>query len=123
MTSPITWQRIEGLIIFCTGLALSWLWNEGMAWWAALLFFFAPDLGFLGYLKGPKVGAFVYNAVHIYGLGAGLLALGHLVSAPLLVALGTLWLAHAGFDRALGYGLKTTEGFSFTHLGRIGRRR
>ena len=33
----------------------------------------------------------------------------------------TLWLAHIGIDRALGYGLKYATGFSYTHLGRIGK--
>jgi len=28
--------------------------------------------------------------------------------------------AHIGFDRALGYGLKYSKGFGYTHLGRIG---
>jgi hypothetical protein len=29
--------------------------------------------------------------------------------------------AHIGFDRMLGYGLKHASGFGDTHLGRIGR--
>ena len=32
-----------------------------------------------------------------------------------------IWLAHIGIDRALGYGLKYGAGFTFTHLGRIGK--
>jgi hypothetical protein len=32
-----------------------------------------------------------------------------------------IWLAHIGFDRALGYGLKYVAGFASTHLGRIGK--
>ena len=32
-----------------------------------------------------------------------------------------IWLAHIGLDRALGYGLKYSKGFAFTHLGTIGR--
>ncbi len=32
-----------------------------------------------------------------------------------------IWMAHIGIDRALGYGLKYSLGFGFTHLGRIGR--
>ena len=32
-----------------------------------------------------------------------------------------IWLAHIGFDRALGYGLKYASGFGFTLLGRIGK--
>ena len=34
-----------------------------------------------------------------------------------------IWLAHIGIDRALGYGLKYSTGFGFTHLGRIGKER
>jgi hypothetical protein len=30
-------------------------------------------------------------------------------------------MAHIGIDRALGYGLKYSAGFGFTHLGRIGK--
>ncbi|NIT59671.1 MAG: DUF4260 family protein, partial [Aliifodinibius sp.] len=32
-----------------------------------------------------------------------------------------IWCAHIGFDRVLGYGLKYSAGFGFTHLGFIGR--
>jgi hypothetical protein len=66
-------------------------------------------------------GAFCYNAVHIYAFGAASLAIGLMMPTPLLVVLGALWLAHSGFDRMLGYGLKSPDGFSFTHLGRIGK--
>jgi hypothetical protein len=38
-----------------------------------------------------------------------------------LLGVGLIWCAHIGFDRALGYGLKSPEGFRFTHLGKIGR--
>jgi hypothetical protein len=31
----------------------------------------------------------------------------------------SIWTAHIGFDRALGYGLKDTSGFKNTHLQRI----
>jgi hypothetical protein len=34
---------------------------------------------------------------------------------------GLIWCAHIGFDRAMGYGLKSTAGFGVTHLGHIGR--
>jgi hypothetical protein len=94
---------------------------DGMPWWGALLIFFAPDLSFLGYLLGPGAGALCYNAVHIYAFGAASLAIGLIMPIPLLVVPGALWLAHSGFDRMLGYGLKSPEGFAFTHLGRIGK--
>ena len=122
MARAVLWQRIEGLVLFAVGLALFWRYDTTMPWWAGLLVFFVPDISFLGYLLGPRIGAFVYNSVHIYAFGAVILALGLLLPAPLLVLLGVLWLAHSGFDRMLGYGLKTPEGFSFTHLGQIGKR-
>lgn len=121
MAIAILWQRIEGLIIFAVGLVLFWHWNDTMPWWTALLIFFAPDLTFGGYVLGPKVGALCYNAVHIYAFGVASLAIGLTIPIPMLLVAGALWLAHSGFDRMLGYGLKSTEGFSLTHLGRIGR--
>ncbi|KAA9007955.1 DUF4260 family protein [Histidinibacterium aquaticum] len=120
MDRALGWQRAEGLLVFLGGLLIFWQTGSGLAWWAAVLLFFAPDLSFAGYLGGPKVGAALYNSVHIYGFGAGLLGLGVLAGMPVVAALGALWLAHSGFDRMLGYGLKLPEGFTATHLGRIG---
>lgn len=48
--------------------------------------------------------------------------IGSILSVPALLCAATIWCAHIGFDRALGYGLKYAEGFGFTHLGRIGRK-
>ena len=45
------------------------------------------------------------------------------MAAPLMLSIAMIWLAHIGFDRALGYGLKYAGGFGFTHLGRIGKAR
>jgi hypothetical protein len=53
-------------------------------------------------------------------LALGLAAV--LIAQPLAVAIALIWLAHVGFDRALGYGLKYATGFADTHLGRIGRK-
>ena len=50
-----------------------------------------------------------------------LMAVGMALSAPLIMSLAMIWLAHIGIDRALGYGLKYAAGFGFTHLGRIGK--
>jgi hypothetical protein len=47
------------------------------------------------------------------GLRAGMRKLG--------AALGLLWLAHIGMDRAFGFGLKYPDSFRHTHLGVIGR--
>ncbi len=123
MAHAVSWQRVEGGLVFAAALVLYGQWGDLIPWWGALLIFFAPDLSFLGYLLGPKMGAAIYNAVHIYGFGAALIALGLLTSVPLISALGALWLAHSGFDRVFGYGLKSPEGFTVTHLGPIGKGR
>lgn len=121
MTGVVIWQRVEGAVIFLAGLWVVNAIGTGLSWWALLLLFFAPDIGFAGYALGPKVGAAVYNILHFYGFGLLLLMLGSVSGSSLIIALGALWFAHAGLDRMLGYGLKTGEGFSHTHLGRIGR--
>lgn len=40
--------------------------------------------------------------------------------APLPLAL--IWVNHIGVDRFMGYGLKYSDGFAWTHLGRLGKR-
>lgn len=49
------------------------------------------------------------------------MAAGLALATPLALSIAMIWLAHIGFDRALGYGLKYSDGFGFTHLGRIGK--
>ena len=43
------------------------------------------------------------------------------VALPVALPFALIWAAHIGFDRTLGYGLKSDAGFAQTHLGRIGR--
>ena len=55
---------------------------------------------------------------------AGLVALLATLALILLrqpVTWPLIWLAHIGFDRALGYGLKHPSAFQHTHLGLIGK--
>jgi hypothetical protein len=118
--TPRALLRIEGFLVFAFSAAL--YGRLGESWWLFALLFLAPDLSFLGYLAGSRVGAIAYNAVHT-SAGPVLLALaGFLVPYQPAVAVGLIWLAHCGIDRALGYGLKYEAGFEFTHLGRIGRK-
>lgn len=116
----VLWQRVEGGLLFATGILLFWRADDNFTWWQALMIFFTPDLSLLGYALGPKVGACCYNTLHLYASGAALLAAGLVWSIPDLAAIGALWLAHSGFDRMLGYGLKLPQGFTYTHLGIIG---
>lgn len=111
--------RWEGVTLF-VGMTLFY-WISGAPWLHYALVFFVPDLAFLAYLAGPRIGAGVYNATHAT-IGPLLLVLfGLLTAEPLPGSLAMIWLAHIGFDRMLGYGLKYEAGFRFTHLGRIGK--
>jgi hypothetical protein len=91
------------------------------SWWVYAILFLAPDLSFLGYLAGPRIGAVVYNSAHSYMAPVALMTAGFALASPLVLSIALIWLAHIGIDRALGYGLKYSAGFTFTHLGRIGR--
>lgn len=111
--------RLEGLALFAGMTLLYGLW--GGPWWLYAVLFLAPDLAFLAYLAGPKIGAWVYNAVHSTILPMAMLTIGFGFAPPLVLSLALIWLSHIGIDRALGYGLKYDAGFGFTHLGRIGK--
>lgn len=121
MDGVILWQRAEGALVFLVGIGLYILSGATISWWGAVLVFFIPDLSFAAYLFGPAAGAALYNLLHVYAFGAVVLLGGEAAGVPLAAAFGALWLAHTGFDRMLGYGLKESRGFSFTHLGVIGR--
>jgi len=92
-----------------------------IAWWWFLILLLAPDLSVLGYLFGPKVGAWTYNLDHHKGLASALFIVGSLAMLPALSVAGLVMLSHSSLDRALGYGLKHPDGFQNTHLGMIGR--
>jgi hypothetical protein len=111
--------RLEGLTLFAGMVLLYAIWDG--SWWVFALLFLAPDLSFLAYLASPKAGAVVYNAAHSYMAPMALMVAGFGMAAPLVLSIAMIWLAHIGFDRALGYGLKYAAGFGFTHLGRIGK--
>jgi hypothetical protein len=111
--------RLEGLALLAGMTALYALWAG--PWWLYAVLFFAPDLSFAAYLAGPKIGAWAYNAVHSTIIPLALLTIGFGFAPPLVLSVALIWLAHIGFDRALGYGLKYFTGFGFTHLGRIGK--
>lgn len=115
------WLRLEALVVFA-GAMLVWIALDG-GWLTFALLFFLPDLSFVAYLLGPRVGAMVYNLAHSYAIPAVLAIAGASLDQATVILAGSLWTAHIGFDRVLGYGLKYPTGFSDTHLGKIGRSR
>ena len=111
--------RLEGAAAFAASAAL--YAHAGLSWPLFAVLFLAPDLAMLVYLRGPRIGAAAYNVAHAYALALPLALLGFLAGRPAVLAVALIWIAHIGFDRALGYGLKYPTGFGDTHLGRIGR--
>jgi len=112
--------RLEGLGLL--GGALALYWRSGGDWKLFAILFLSPDLSFLGYLGGARLGAVAYNAAHSTLGPLALAAVALALNQPLALGLALIWFAHVGFDRALGYGLKYSRGFGFTHLGQIGRK-
>jgi hypothetical protein len=114
-----TLLRLEGLALLIGMTLLYYIWDG--SWWVYALLFFVPDISFAAYLSRPRFGALVYNAAHSYLGPMAMMTGGFATASPLVLSIAMIWLAHIGFDRALGYGLKYTSGFTDTHLGRIGK--
>ncbi|HMI78066.1 MAG TPA: DUF4260 domain-containing protein, partial [Ferruginibacter sp.] len=90
--------------------------------WYYLILALGPDISMLGYVAGNKTGAFCYNLFHHKGLALALLGTGLIYRNDMLICTGIILFGHSSMDRMFGYGLKTNEGFKFTHLGAIGKK-
>jgi hypothetical protein len=120
--SPIVaFQRAEGLVIAAVTAVL--YARAGTSWWLFAALWLVPDLSMLGYLGRPCRAARIYNTFHTYLLPGVLALTGLLIHASNVLPVALIWANHIGVDRALGYGLKYSDGFQWTHLGRIGRQR
>ncbi|MFJ6328330.1 MULTISPECIES: DUF4260 domain-containing protein [unclassified Rhizobium] len=111
---PKVLLRLEGLGVLVA--ATVWYATLDVSWWLFAVLILAPDLSMFGYLAGKKVGAALYNAAHWYVPPLALITWGMVGHAIVMLAVGLVWVAHIGLDRALGYGLKYAEGFGMTHL-------
>lgn len=111
--------RLEGLALFAGSLTGYALTDE--SWWLFAMLFLAPDLTFLAFFAGSRIGAVAYNAAHTSIWPIALLVIGLLLASNLTTALALVWATHIGADRALGYGLKYSSNFNNTHLGAIGK--
>lgn len=110
----LTLRRLEGAALAAVAVLFFAHINGNWGLFFALLLL--PDLGMLGYLAGPRLGARCYNACHTYLVPVALGLAGYALTLPLLVSISAVWIAHIGVDRALGYGLKRDTGFKDTHL-------
>ena len=115
--TPALLLRLEGAALFIVALAV---YRElGLSWWLFVLLFLMPDLSFLGYFGGTRVGAMVYNAAHTYTLPAGLWLLGFWGERGWMMGVALIWAAHIGLDRLIGFGLKYPTVFKPTHLQQV----
>lgn len=111
--------KLEEFFLFILGIfmftQLDYKWG---VFWVLLL---APDLGALGYLANPKLGAWTYNLLHHRGVAVGFYLLGVNQGIPALQLAGVMIFTHASIDRVFGYGLKYPDSSDHTHLGMIGK--
>jgi hypothetical protein len=114
---PRALLHAEGAVVFAAATLL--YFHGDHPWWLYLLLALAPDLSMLGYLAGARAGAVAYDAAHTSAMPVVLAAVGVVADVRSFVAIGLVWLAHIGADRALGYGLKYASGFKDTHLQRV----
>jgi hypothetical protein len=109
--------RVEGAAVTIVTFAAYHLLHG--SWLLFFLLFLWPDLFMLGYLRNPRLGASLYNLAHIdaFPLLLGAAAVFQQWHEALLFAV--IWMAHIGWDRMLGYGLKYPTFFKDTHLQRV----
>ena len=119
--SVLTLLRLEGLAVAAATAVL--YARTGASWGLFAALWLTPDVSMLGYLYRPCWGARCYNAVHTYVVPGVLAVTALLMHVNALLPFALIWANHIGVDRMLGYGLKYSDGFGFTHLGRLGKRR
>ena len=127
MKNLLKLEELAQLIICIVVLAMN-----AMPWWVYLLLALGPDIGMLGYLVGPRMGAFTYNLLHHKGMallvaivGMSSVALSMMWGTPpfghTLLMVSIILYGHSSLDRIFGYGLKYGDSFQHTHLGWIGK--
>ncbi len=114
-----TTLKLEEIAMTAIAIYFLTIYNPGLPVWLWVILFFTPDIGMLGYLITPKVGAFVYNLFHHKGIALVIAATGYFFHNDITTAIGILLFAHASFDRIWGYGLKYEDSFKNTHLNAL----
>lgn len=90
------------------------------SWWWFPALLLLPDISMVGYFANNKLGALLYNFFHHKGIAILIYIVGYLLEIQYLELAGAILFGHASMDRIFGYGLKYSDSFQRTHLGRIG---
>ena len=114
-----TTLKLEEFTQFLFGIFLFSQLNY--SWWVFLALILTPDIGMLGYLVNPKVGAITYNFFHNKAIAIVIFGFGMLFLGEMYTLVGIILFSHAAMDRVFGYGLKYPDSFQNTHLGKIGK--
>ena len=116
MTIPRLAYGCVGFVF--AGLGIWVVVTQHAPWWQLLVFALAPDVTMLfGFRAGLQRGQLdpravpAYNAVHRYWAPVVLVVVAFVLHFDAWVAAGLAWCAHISFDRSLGFGLRTREGF------------
>lgn len=104
--------------VAAVALAIYVVVSRHAAWWPLVVLAIAPDATLLfGFRPGLQRGQLdpravpFYNAVHRLWAPAALALIALVFGLGAWVAAGLAWIAHIAFDRSLGFGLRTKEGF------------
>jgi Domain of unknown function (DUF4260) len=89
------------------------------AWWWFPVLLLLPDVGMIGYLISPQVGAVTYNLVHHRLVAAAVAVIAIWIGSDNWKLAALILFAHISMDRMVGYGLKYSDSFFHTHLGWI----
>jgi hypothetical protein len=112
--NPRLLLHLEGAAVLAVSVS-AYHWSHG-SWLLFVLLFLVPDLSMLGYVVNVRLGSLTYNTVHTYVGPLALAAYGFGLGHQMILRLSFIWIAHIGFDRMLGYGLKYPTRFKDTHL-------
>lgn len=113
--------KLEEAAIFLVCIYLFSTLNFAWWWFPALLFL--PDIGMLGYILNPKIGAYTYNLFHFRFIAAFVAFYSLTYGNDYWKLAAIILFAHISFDRMFGYGLKYNDSFTNTHLGIIGKQK
>lgn len=113
-----TQLKVEELAQFILGIIL--FSQLSYSWWVFPALLLVPDIGMLGYLISPKIGALCYNLFHNKSVAILFMVMGFFYWGEVFTLVGIILFSHSALDRIFGYGLKYPDSFKNTHLGKIG---
>jgi hypothetical protein len=117
MLKPRLLLHLEGAAVLIFSVMLFQRWPGHSL--SFILLFLTPDFFMVGYLVNKSAGAAVYNLGHTYVSPLLLWGILWWAGAVAWLWLPVIWLAHIGFDRLMGYGLKYETAFKDTHLQKV----